>query len=65
MMTKFDVLEEKIAERRRERRNKMLNDTLAFSLANKTHDEAVRELFDDLVFVLGVKDIQTTKTLAL
>ena len=62
-MTKYEVFEEKIAQKRAERRNKMLNETLAYNLANKTHEEVVKELFDDLVIVLGVRDMQTAQTL--
>ncbi len=65
MMIKYEVFEDKVAEKRAERRNATFNEKIAASLANKTHDEVVQELFQGLTVILGVGDILMEKTLVL
>ena len=69
-MTKFDVMEEKIANRRRERLDEEFNRRLAVRLATKTHEEVVAELFQNATIILGVgnmlpqgRETATQKTL--
>ncbi|MBE5744783.1 MAG: hypothetical protein E7355_01455 [Clostridiales bacterium] len=56
-MTKFDVMEEKITRRRRERLDEEFNRRLSLRLETKTHQETIDELLGGLTVILGVGDI--------
>lgn len=64
-MTKFEVFEDKVSDRRMEKRNAVYNEMILTSLTTKTHDEVVQEMLQGLTVVLGVGDLQTAKTFAL
>lgn len=64
-MTKFEAFEDKVSDRRMEKRNAVYNEMILTSLTTKTHDEVVQEMLQGLTVVLGVGDLQTAKTFAL
>lgn len=60
-MTKFDGYMERVEEKRKLAKEAEVDIWLMQSLRTRTKDEVVKELSDNLTFVLGVSSLMTTE----